>query len=84
MDYEVHCLGHVREHQTYHVNLLQAWREPEGWFSPEDAPDEHEPEIEEGSQKEKIMTGVSVTKEHQNELESIIARFRDVLNEAPG
>lgn len=32
MDYEVHQLGHQREKQIYHVNLLREWKELEGWL----------------------------------------------------
>lgn len=40
MDYKVQHVGHKKRRQIYHVNLLKAWREPEGWMLSLEEPQE--------------------------------------------
>lgn len=54
MDYEVYKPRHVRDKQIYHINMLKAWREPEGWMlTPEGVQEELGPEMVERDEGEK-------------------------------
>lgn len=89
IDYEVHCPGHAREHQIYHVNLLKAQRELEGWMvSSKGIKEEFGPEICEDSGEEKldelIQQGERLTEKQQRDLKIVIYSFKHVFNERPG
>lgn len=89
VDYEVHCPGHRKERQIYHVNLLRAWQELEGWLlSPEDPREDLGPEVEELPDEPEPggspMYGAELNAHQRDQLGMVVVKFREIFDERPG
>lgn len=87
MYYVVHQPGHLREKQIYHINLLQEWREPEGWatFTEAEAEDLRPQGVtkDEGTARteDQVQIGEELLAFQRHEMQRLVREFRDMFHE---